>query len=175
MKFLILIAVLGITAGVLSADANAKDLNADHNQRHPVRGNPSPNVHSRVKRNWPFRSSQRNADIVNSYYQGKPEDTWWIKNVEKPFARYIGRAFGDEFPRVRDSLIEHQNEGKSFWEAHQFDTGYHPRNWVAYNWDNDNEEDTEPYNGVNQFGESPFLNYFSFYHNLIRNGERETD
>ena len=170
MKFLLLIAILGIVGGILATDTDLQELK-EENQFHPKNIIPAQTRHSRVKRNWPFRSSQRNADIINSYYQAKPEDTWWVQNVEKPFARYVGRAFGDEFPRVRDSIMEHQNNGMGFWESHNFEAGTHPKNWIAYNWGNDDEESTNPYNGVNQFGESPFLSQFNFYNDLLRNGE----
>ena len=102
-------------------------------------------MHLRVKRNWPFKSSRRNAHIINNYYRPKSTDNWWVRNIQKLFVRYIGRSFGDEFPAVRDSIIHHQNKGHSFWQAHQFDMGYHPRNWLKYNQMNDYDERHDPY------------------------------
>jgi hypothetical protein len=51
---------------------------------------------------------------------------------------------------VRDSIIDHQKSGKSFFESHMPWTGYHPGNWNL-NEDNDAQEEADPYNGFNQY------------------------
>ena len=149
MRSLILIAVFTIVGGILLADAESHDFNDDDNH------NPSHNTHPRVKRNWPFHSSQQNADKVNEYYRVRSDDSWLIANVQKPLARYVGRSFGDEFPKVRDSLMEHQNQGVGFWTAHLPNKGFHPRNWRAYNRNNEQQERTNPYDGVNKYKGRP--------------------
>lgn len=101
--------------------------------------------HLRAKRNWPLDSSRANAQIVNNYYQGKPDDDFITRYVQKPFARYVGRALGDEFSAVRDSIIDYQNRGYDFSDAHRLDTGYNPVNWMQYNWNNDQDEANDPY------------------------------
>jgi hypothetical protein len=133
--------------------------------------NPLQNPHPRIKRNWPFKSSQDNANIINSYYQAQPGDSKFVKHIQKPFARYVGRAFGDEFPKVRDSLIDYQNRGYSFTMAHMPWNGWKPANWVR-NPNNDELERTNPYNSINEYGGSSFLNKHAqpYYRFFRRNG-----
>lgn len=89
--------------------------------------------------NGPFDSSRQNAETVNSYYQTRPADGWYKRYIERPVARYVGRAFGDEFPLVRNSIMDHQNRGYSFVMSHMPWTGWAPKNWKL-NANNDYQE-----------------------------------
>lgn len=133
---------------------------------------PIQNLHPRFKRNWPFRSSQQNANKINQYYRPRPSDGWFTRHIQKPFARYVGRAFGDEFPRVRDSIMSYQNQGLSFTHAHMPWTGYAPSNWVL-NSNNDYQERSNPYNGYNPYvyGQESVFSHHPAYDVFRRNGK----
>ncbi len=78
-----------------------------------------------------FDSSKTNAGIANRNYQNDPIQRWVATN------------FGDEFPKMRDDLIERKNQGEGAVERH-FNAWMNPSNWEV-DPNNDLKEKADPY------------------------------
>lgn len=87
---------------------------------------------SRVGPLWLFRSSQDNADIVNEGFKNNP------------IARSLALAYGDEFPKLRDDLIERTRSGTDSILQRHLSAATNLQNW-RYERENNKQEMENPY------------------------------
>ena len=79
-----------------------------------------------------FRSSASNAEIVNEGFKNNP------------IARSLALAYGDEFPKLRDDLIEKSRSGGQSVLQRHLSAATNLQNW-RLNRDNNKEEMENPY------------------------------
>lgn len=87
---------------------------------------------SRVGPLWLFRSSADNAEIVNEGFKNNP------------IARSLALAYGDEFPKLRDDLIERTRSGSDSILQRHLSAFTNLQNW-RYERENNKKEIEGPY------------------------------